>query len=58
MVKTHYVMSIPGVDSIEAGTTVSVPFWIRGPDVPGEHQLALLFYYEAVGSCQGGAKIQ
>ncbi|XP_022655864.1 trafficking protein particle complex subunit 8-like isoform X3 [Varroa destructor] len=58
VVKTHYVMSIPGVDSIEAGTTVSVPFWIRGPDVPGEHQLALLFYYEAVGSCQGGAKIQ
>ncbi|OQR70972.1 trafficking protein particle complex subunit 8-like, partial [Tropilaelaps mercedesae] len=57
-VKTHYVMPIPGVGSLEAGSTVSVPLWIRGPDVPGEHELALLFYYETAEPSQGGAGLR
>lgn len=45
-IEATYVTQIPGVDSIDPGCTVSVPVWIRGPDVTGEHEIMLLFYYE------------
>ena len=32
--------------TIEPGETVQLTAWIRGPDVPGEHSIDFLFYYE------------
>ena len=37
---------VPG-DIIEAGASVTVPMWIRGPDQPNTHQILFLFYYES-----------
>ncbi|XP_064466657.1 trafficking protein particle complex subunit 8-like isoform X2 [Ornithodoros turicata] len=45
----HVCIPPPQAMKIAGGESVSLPFWIRGPDTSGRHVLRLLFYYEGVG---------
>jgi len=31
---------------MEPGSRIKLPMWIRGPDIPGDHIIDFLFYYE------------
>uniref|UniRef100_UPI00358F5108 trafficking protein particle complex subunit 8 isoform X2 n=1 Tax=Myxine glutinosa TaxID=7769 RepID=UPI00358F5108 len=41
------VVPLPG-GRLESGQAVSLPFWIRGPDAEGVHEIRLLFLYRSV----------
>uniref|UniRef100_A0A8C4R305 Trafficking protein particle complex subunit 8 n=1 Tax=Eptatretus burgeri TaxID=7764 RepID=A0A8C4R305_EPTBU len=41
------VVPLPG-GKLESGQAVSLPFWIRGPDAEGVHEIRFLFLYRSV----------
>ncbi|XP_054714525.1 trafficking protein particle complex subunit 8-like [Uloborus diversus] len=40
---------MPGGEScsLSPGDSIDVPFWFKGPELPGDHDLDILFYYES-----------
>ncbi len=46
-----HVVSVPVPGgSLKPGASVSLPMWIRGPDMPGEQNIRFLFYYKSTES--------
>lgn len=40
------VTNLSMASPMEPGSRTKLPMWIRGPDVPGDHVIDFLFYYE------------
>ena len=46
--EVKHVMNVPlPGGSLAPGTSVTLPLWIRGPDVAGDHKIHILFCYES-----------
>lgn len=58
VIRRHDVTLVTKLDvtsPLDPGASVVVPMWIRSPDVPGDHVIDFLFYYEpaeAVPHCR------